>query len=235
MNSPRGKQQIRDALTQVEVLRLQSRSSPAVLRALSLVKAYQCRRFEATYQDLLASDTYGPACRFFLNELYSPKDFSQRDAEFSKIAGAVERLFPRSIVDIAVALADLHALTEELDAAMAASVSNKLDCELVESRLDDCLYQQAWRNVERSKDRKSQLERVIQLGSKLGKVTRLPGIKLTLRAMRRPAAAANLSTLQQFLEEGFEIFANMAREQCALENFLAIINERESEWMNQLN
>jgi len=235
MNAPRGKQQIREALAQVEVLRLKSRSTPTVLRALSMVKSYQCRRFEATYQDLLTSDTYGPACRFFLNELYSPKDFSQRDAEFSKIAGPVERLFPRSIVDIAVALADLHALTEDLDAEMAVSLSRNLDCDQTGPHLDDSLYQQAWRGVGRTKDRKSQLERVTQLGSKLAKVTRLPGIKLTLRAMRRPAAAANLSTLQQFLEEGFETFAYMAREQYAIEHFLNIINKRESEWMNQLN
>lgn len=53
-NAQQGKQQIREVLAQVEVLRLQSRSTPAVLRALSTVKAYQCSRLKETYQDLLA-------------------------------------------------------------------------------------------------------------------------------------------------------------------------------------
>lgn len=234
MSSTRSKQQIKDALANVEALRAQHRSAPELLRAQALVKAYQCRRFEATYQDLLASQTYGPACRFFLKELYSPKDFSQRDAEFSKIAGAVERLFPKSIVEIAVALADLHSLTEELDTGMAVSLSSYFDRGKVAISIDDSLYRNAWRDVGRPNDRKSQLNRVTQLGSKLGKVTKLPGIKFTLRAMRRPAAAAHLSTLQLFLEEGFSTFADMAREQQALDIFLETINKRENDWMDSL-
>ena len=90
------------------------RSTPArtcravitLYHAVRAVKAFQATRFRATYADLLATPRFEPAVLFFfLNELYSDKDYTQRDAQFVRIAGPLERLFPNSMVDTAVAMA----------------------------------------------------------------------------------------------------------------------------------
>jgi hypothetical protein len=48
--------------------------------------------------------------------------------------------------------------------------------------------------------------------------------------MRGPANAAGLSSLQHFLEAGFDAFANMR----GANEFLALIRLRETEWIRSL-
>ena len=72
------------------------------------------------------------------------RDYAERDAQFSRIAGAMQRLFPQQVVATAVALARLHALTEELDHAMGKA--------WLAPGADDTMpahvrYVQAWRTV----------------------------------------------------------------------------------------
>ena len=72
------------------------------------------------------------------------------------------------------------------------------------------------------------------MGLELDRLTRMPGLRLMLRMMRRPAVAADLGSLQSFLESGFDIFAGMAGRGKRAKVFLDIIRERESAWITQL-
>src|SRR5687767_7362757 len=74
-------------------------------RRVVALKAYQQRRFAHSYADLLATARYGPAARFFLDELYGPRDYSDRDAQFARVVPALVRLFPRETVDTVRTLA----------------------------------------------------------------------------------------------------------------------------------
>jgi hypothetical protein len=85
---------IRSAVAQVALLRQAVEANPALGTALRDIKLTQSRRFAGTYADLLAGGPYAAATRFFLEELYSDKDYAERDAQFARIAGAIERLFP---------------------------------------------------------------------------------------------------------------------------------------------
>lgn len=57
--------------------------------------------------------------------------------------------------------------------------------------------------------RQRQLDVVLHLGHELNHLTRTLGLRMLLKMMRRPAAAAGLSSLQHFLEAGFDAFADM--------------------------
>jgi hypothetical protein len=211
---------IRQAVAEVEALRRESRDMPEIGAAVTRVKRLQARRFESTYADLLASGRYSAAARFFLEELYSERDYAERDAQFARIAGAVEKLFPREVADTASALAQLHALTESLDHALARA--------LIPHGSDEVsAYVRAWKAVGRRADRQRQLEAVVAIGSELARLTRLPGPRLMLRMMRAPAASAGLGALQRFLEAGFDTFAAIARDRGGAERFLDTIRERE--------
>ena len=220
---------IRQAVSSVTELRLETARSPDLLAAVGSVKGFQAERFRASYADLLASEAYGPATRFFLNELYSNKDFTERDAQFSRIAGALQTLFPKQVVKTAVSLALLHRLTEELDHAMGRAL---LDMPLRGQPNVD--YVRAWNTVGRHEDREQQLQTVLLVGEELDRLTRLPGLRLMLRMMRRPAHAAGLGALQQFLEAGFDTFATMSGKQQLTKEFLEIIKLRESELIDAL-
>jgi hypothetical protein len=221
---------IRSAVAEVELLRQALEASPALRDALAQVKRVQSRRFAGTYADLLAGGPYAAAAQFFLVELYSDKDYAERDAQFARIAGAIEKLFPRQVAATAVALAQLHALTEELDQAMGLAWLAQVDGEAS----DSSRYVAAWREVGRRSDREDQLRVVLGIGQEMARLTRTAGLRMMLKMMRGPAAAAGLGALQRFLEFGFDTFAAMARRTGAVEEFLEIIRMRESALMAML-
>ena len=215
---------IRQAVAQVSLLRQAVLADPALATALQQVKRVQSRRFAGTYADLLATGPYAAASGFFLTELYSDKDYADRDAQFARIAGAIERFFPKQVAGTAVALAELHAVTEDLDQAMAVDWRAQARSEMS----DAVRYTMAWRGVGRRSERESQLKVVLGIGEQMARLTRTPGLRVMLKMMRGPAVAAGLASLQRFLETGFDTFAAMARKPGGAEEFLGIIQERES-------
>jgi hypothetical protein len=221
---------IRSAVADVARLRKALETSPALGEAVAQVKRVQSRRFAGTYADLLAGGPYAAAAEFFLVELYSDKDYAERDAQFARIAGALEKLLPEQVSDTAVALAQLHALTEELDQAMALAWLAQTDAQAGDARR----YVAAWREVGRRADRESQLTVVLGIGRQMARLTRTAGLRMMLRMMRGPAAAAGLGALQRFLETGFDTFAAMARRNEGAEKFLDTIRARESALMLML-
>lgn len=224
-------QTIRDCVTRVAALRQASLAEPALHEAILSVKRYQAQRFADTYADLLAAGPYKDAARFFLDELYGEKDYSERDAQFSRIAGALQTFFPKQVVAIAVSLAQLHALTEELDHSMGVQWLSKARAVKL-SELDR--YKNAWRAVGRRTDRDAQLNDVIAVGDELDKLTRATGLRMMLKMMRRPAHAAGLSSLQVFLETGFDTFAQMNGRGKGAQEFLAIVRKREAQLIEAL-
>ena len=85
-------QTIRDCIADVTALRLHRTGDPALGAAVGSVKSLQARRFRGTYADLMASPMFGPAARFFLEELYSDTDYTDRDQQFGRIDRKSTRL-----------------------------------------------------------------------------------------------------------------------------------------------
>jgi hypothetical protein len=220
---------IRDAVHRVSSLRQESGRDDGLASAIAAVKQLQGRRFAGTYHDLLGGGPHAGAASFFLDELYSDKDYAERDAQFARIAGAIERLFPAEVAETAVGLAQLHALTEQLDFLMGRAWR-----ELHGEEDPAARYVDAWRSVGRRADREAQLRTVLAIGREMIRLTRAPGLRLMLKMMRRPAAAAGLSSLQRFLETGFDTFAAMSRQPGGAEAFLATIGSREARLIGML-
>jgi hypothetical protein len=221
-------QTIQDALQRVAQFRQQHASDPALARSIAEVKRFQACRFQATYADLLHNPRYARAARFFLTELYSEKDYASRDQQFSRIASTIARLFPQPVVVTAAALAEVHALTETLDDQMAHAW--RTDSLLWPHADEPARYVRCWRHLANRSARQHQLDVVLHLGQKLDGLTRTRGLRTLLRMMRRPAEIAGLGSLQQFLETGFDAFAQMD----GAKEFLMLVRERESEWIGAL-
>lgn len=190
-------------------------SSPSLLKKVQAIKGYQQRRFSHTYADLLATPRYAGAARFFLDELYGPGDFSQRDTQFARVVPALVRLFPRDVVETVDTLAQLHALSERLDSAMGRH--------LMRDAVDAGAYISAWQATGQAVERELQIALTLSVGQSLDELTRKPLLRHTLRMMRGPARAAGLSALQQFLESGFDTFLAMR----GAKEFLSTVSTRE--------
>jgi hypothetical protein len=219
---------IRQSMETVATYRARAAAQPALGAAVASIKRLQAARFRHCYPDLMASKDFGPASRFFLEELYSDADFSERDAQFARIAGTLATVFPASVVETAVALSQLHALTEELDHSMA---SHCVQHAIAPEGLNAVSYVDAWHVVGKRADRQQQLADVLALGRELAVLTHKPGLALLLKLMRRPAASAGMGSLQRFLERGFAIFSTLSRSKGKVDEFLATVERRESAWL----
>jgi hypothetical protein len=210
-------QAILGELEAVEGERVRRAAVPGLGASVEALKAYQQQRFAKTYPDLLASERYGAAARFFLEELYGPRDFTGRDRQFARIVPTLVRLFPTEVVRTVERLARLHGLSEQLDSAMAESFAD------ASAAWDARRYVQAWVAVGRPEDRRRQIAWTLEVGRSLDDLVGKPLLSRSLRLMRAPAQVAGLGDLQRFLEAGFEAFRAMR----GASGFLRVIAQRE--------
>jgi len=223
-DTPQTASRIRAHLGEVAHLRTQIRE-PGLIAATAAVKQLQSLRFRSTYADFLESPSHEAATRFFLEELYGKTDFTERDTQFGRIAGAIERLFPAAVVELAVDLAEIHALSERLDHEMAGHWTS-FGSESLEAER----YVRSWRATGQPKQRDRQLAVVLHMGREMQRLTRIKSLQIGLKMMRKPARLAGLSSLQQILERGFAAFAAMGD----AKTFLTAIESRESTWMDNM-
>lgn len=232
-----GVEELLASLARVEAEREARARDAALGRAVVSLKAFQQGRLALTYPDLLVHPRWAGAARFFLDELYGPSDFSERDRGLGRVVPTLVRLFPVEVVQTVDRLLRLHAVSEELDSAMAraglqAESSGGGDRPLAFGPVmwAGDLYGEVWRRVDRRADREEQVRTVVDIGQQLDRLTRLPGLRQSLRLMRLPASVAGLGALQGFLERGFDAFRAMD----GAAGFLATIETRESLWLDWL-
>jgi hypothetical protein len=202
-------------LAMVEAERAARAADPDFAARVSAIKAYQQRRFAHAYADLLDHPRYAGAARFFLDELYGPADFTQRDAQFARIVPALVRLFPAEVIDAVLTLAQLHALSEGLDSTMARALGT--------AHVDASTYVLAWQRCGQPAQRETQIALILRVGTDLDRLTHNAVLRHSLRLMRAPARAAGLGALQTFLESGFDTFRAMG----GADAFLRDVGRRE--------
>ena len=196
-------------LRSVQDERAQQAGNPALAQQVLALKAFQHRRFERSYADLLGDPSTREAALFFLSDLYGTQDFSARDAQFARIVPTLDRLFPGEIVRTVRDLAELHALSETLDHRMARALPGPA--------VDAAAYVAAWCTVGEPALRERQIALMLGVGGALVGYTRNRWLRHSLRLMRAPARAAGLEALHQFLERGFDTFARLRQPKAFLD------------------
>ena len=212
-------EQLRASLVRLKHLRGPGRATPPRLTEL---KEWQSRRLERTYADLAARKRYAKATRFFLEDLYGPKDFSARDQEMLRIMPVMSRMLPASAVETAALAIELDALSEELDQRLAAR--------LPAGPVTEATYAAAYRHAPERAERERQVELIDAVGHRLDALVTRPMVERLLKLMRKPARLAGLSDLQDFLEHGFAAFKEMD----GADEFLAALRSRETAILNRL-
>lgn len=172
------------------------------------VRTWQQARLATTHAVLLKSPKYGPAATFFLTELYSTADLTQRDADIERVIKILVKFLPDKALRTLVAALEMDALSERMDGLMAAQLraaqtSNKPLVITLES------YGAAYRAVGEINARLRQIELTQEIGLTLDKLSRLPLLRRLLRMMSRPAQIGGVGGLHAFLERGYAAFADM--------------------------
>ena len=175
---------------------------------LEQLQAWQRQRLAQTYTDFLQDQQYGAACDFFLTELYTGlDDVRGRDEQLARVMPLMQRLLPRGALEALVQALETQLLSVSLDFDMARhSHSRGIVHPMTHEE-----YAQIYRATERFKDRHRQIRKVRSVVDNLETLVARPGLGTLLKALRGPAHAAGLGTLQGFLERGFSAFRSMPR------------------------
>ncbi len=177
--------------------------------ALTAVKQFQHERLARDHADLLQSDRYRLAARFFLDELYGIKDFSARDEELARMIPTMGRLLPAAALGAIADAVELDAISERLDAATAAAYDASAPAGENLPVLSRESYFQLYRAAGLREVRARQIELVEDIGRQLDKLVSTPFLYRILKGMEAPARIAGLGQMQTFLVRGFEAFKAM--------------------------
>jgi len=217
---------IRADLARVKDLRARARQAGGDRLRL---RGWQADRLARTYPDLLASPRYGRAARFFLEDLYGPKDYAERDDEVGRILPSMTRLLPAGAVRTLGLAVELDCLSEALDAGIIDALRSAA-AQGGDLRIDARRYADAYRSCQNRPDRERQIRLVREIGESLDALARKPLVAKAIELMRGPAHLAGLGELHEFLERGFFAFRDMQ----GAAGFLDTIERRERRILEQL-
>ena len=205
----------------------QSRPQNVLPPAEIFFRDWQSQRLARTHADLLSSDRYGLGCRFFLDHIYAPRDFSQRDQDVERMYQFMLRFLPERLLHTLTLTIELNNLTRELDAQLLDVLVNQLG---VTDSLAPQQYARGYQLCDNLAVRRHQIDLIGEVGRGIDRLTRLPFISLTLRLAHGPAYHAGWIELQDFLEQGFAAFKAMH----GADYFLQTIQRRELRILDQL-
>jgi hypothetical protein len=196
---------LRRHLQTAKLLRQQINADTESARDRLSLREWQAARLVKSYTDLLASERYGKAARFFFSDLYGPKDFSSRDEEVERILPMLVAMLPASALRTIALAVELDALTEFLDLAMVAELraAGRI------GSIDENAYAAAYRAVGHRSERERQILLMRDAGEVLKQLAQRSLLTTALKLMRRPAHLAGLGELHEFLEKGFDAFRQM--------------------------
>ncbi len=129
---------------------------------LTLLRVFQAQRLAITHSDLLANPRYSPATHFFLNDVYSPKDFSQRDADLMQFYQGVRKVLPERAVSILSDVITLSDLTNELDEKLSRVLFDEVG---VIDSITPQQYAEGYRICDNYDDRVRQIKMISQIAA----------------------------------------------------------------------
>jgi hypothetical protein len=199
---------LRTNLAAARAARSEQLGSPLRRADRLALRKFQQRRLEATHEQMLASPRFGPAAKFFLTELYSTADLTQRDADIERVIRILVKFLPNNALATLAAALEMDALSERLDGEMA-NMLRQMQGDPKPLSISASDYASAYQSVAQFSAREHQIELTESIGKALDKLARMPLLLSLLKMMRLPASAAGVGGLHEFLENGYAAFTHM--------------------------
>lgn len=194
---------------------------------MKLLREWQSQRLAHTHADLLAHPLYRDASRFFLTDIYAPRDFSDRDQGIEQIYRAMDDVLPPLMSQTLEKIVTLNNLTQRLDQELVDILTTQLG---VTDTLTVEEYAEAYRLSGRYEERKRQIRLIYEVGASVEKLVHKPLIGTALRLATVPARLAGWADVHDFFERGFDAFRAMN----GAEPFLQTIRTRELELLDRI-
>jgi len=194
---------------------------------VAMLRVWQSQRLARSYADLLEQPRYRPACLFFLEDIYAPRDFSQRDHDIEQMYDFMRRFIPGAMLRPLALTVKLHHLTEALDQHLLEVLMNQLG---VTETITVALYAEAYRRCDNYTQRVKQIDMIVEIGERLDGLVKSPLTAMMLNVAKGPARRAGWVELVDFLEHGYTAFKHMH----GGKYFLTTIRQREIDALDRM-
>ncbi|HLD93140.1 MAG: hypothetical protein A2W35_14920 [Chloroflexi bacterium RBG_16_57_11] len=194
---------------------------------LALLRQWQAERLQRTYADLLNDKQYRSACLFFLSDIYSPRDFSQRDHDAEHLYSLLSRFLPQAMLRLLADAIRTNQLTDQLDRALLLELKNNFG---MTDTLTPELYAQAFRQCDNYTQRREQIDLMAKILQEAAQGARNPIFAASLHLVRRPAQRAGWSEVYDFFERGYQACRPMRD----VKFFVKTIYQRETTLLDQI-
>ena len=136
---------------------LQTRTPELFEAAKTALQDFQVRRLKRDFRDLRLSPEYGPFTEFFATEIYSAKDFTERNESFRKLTSQFRGVLGEEIYTGLVRLLDLHSLTDQLD----DRITEHLIAAGTPTNFTEAQYEKAYKELDNYDERMSQIRMIL--------------------------------------------------------------------------
>ena len=194
---------------------------------LQRLQTWQSERLYQSHRDILEQPETAPAVEFLFTDVYGGRDLKPVAENIRRALPKALKLLPDRVMLTSATVLETAVLTQELDEHLAAILQAQLDQPLTAE-----VYAAAYRSQGREAERARQLTLVAEIGAQIDRYVRSRMIQTTFRMVRRPAHAAGLGSLYDFLDHGFRAMRPLrsvdgllrqlaAREQLIMQRLLA--------------
>jgi hypothetical protein len=218
-------EKLQSALLEYHDFRIEVQRHPLQDKIISLA-AWQSQRLKHTHYDLYQLPAYKNGLSFLLEDLYAPKDFSQRDNDIDRIYPTMVKLLPETLLYTVATLVELNLLSKKLDLALAQVLFEQMEV----TQINDEHYAHAYRICDNEKERLHQIQLIANIGDDLDRYVHSKFLNFTLKITQKPAEMAGVGALHNFLLRGFQAFKSMDSVDLLLERII----ERETCLLKQI-
>lgn len=193
---------------------------------LARLREWQSQRLENTYADMLEDKRFMSACRFFLTDIYAPKDFTQRDEDVQRIYRFLSKIMPPPTIQLLTEAVELTRLTYVLDESLLAVLEEMGSAE----RITPKAYAEGYRRCDNYDLRLEQIARITHLLKVIANGSKLPMVGTVVRLAKKPAMSAGYDELYSFVTRGYSAFRSMRSPQI----FVHTIEKREKQILDRI-
>lgn len=192
---------------------------------LVALRTWQSRRLAHTYTDLLDDPQAGAAMRFFLSDIYAPRDFSQRDHDIERVYAFLSHLLPTQTLQVLSDSIALNHLSNELDIALCQALAAQGAGAITGER-----YVAGYRTCANYDARDYQIDLLAKVLRKVAVGSRMRVVSFAMLVAGGPARSAGWIELYDFLERGYSAFRQLRD----AEAFISNIEQHERTILKQI-
>lgn len=189
------------------------------------LQIFQANRLRRDYRDLAAIPQYEPVGEFFFNEIYGPRDFTERDRGARRLHQLLHALPGVRLRDVEQVL-ELLELTTTLDDGLALlMLEHKIGTDF-----DEATYEHYYFVADNYDERLRQLDLVRDSLYNVFRLSRSQLLGIGLHRSRLLARLVGMEAAHEFLVQGYDALQGVS----SIDHFAVTVYDRELARLNRI-